>query len=230
MAKENIKIKLLNAIKEERSPVGALHLSKKHDLPPASIGRILLKLESNGYLQKVSNKGREITDAGKDYLEQQNQIQSKMKTANNIIFSVESLSKSKLLEVLEVRKILECKTAELACINATKEEIDKLDTIMLKHLYEIKHQRLGNEQDLNFHLSIAKMSGNKTMYQVLKLLLTEGNVYTKFSSVATSITQIQAKQHYNIVQSIKDINPELTCNLMIEHLNKVISDVKKYFP
>lgn len=229
MDNTDFELDLLNFMKEEQSPVGATYLSEKLHKPPATIGRILYDLEQNGYLAKVSNKGRSITRTGANYLEQQSAMHSKFSTARKIISFVEDTSKEKLLEILVIRKQLEGKAIELACINATDEEIRNLDAIMLEHVYEIRRGGLGNQQDLALHLAIAKMSRNTTLYQVLKLLLTDENAYTKFSSVSSDITHCQLKQHDKLVEAIQQRNSALAVSAMIEHLDQVTSDVQRYY-
>ena len=59
---------LLQTINEFNSPVGANYLSSKLDISPATIGRQLKKLEDNGYLTCIGNKGRVLTDKGKSFL------------------------------------------------------------------------------------------------------------------------------------------------------------------
>jgi len=229
MLEQNKTTTVLREIKNSGVPVGASFLSKKLAIPPATIGRILTKLDNEGLLQKVSNKGRQLTEEGDMYLAEQNLRNAKFKTANKLINLTESVSKDMLLEILEARILLEGRTVELACKNASDEHFHELDRIIFENIYEINRGGLGNEQDLQLHLAIAKMSGNTTIYQILKLILTEKNVYTKFSSVADSVKTGQLEQHGDIVQSIKDRDPVLAKAAIENHLKHVISSVEKYF-
>jgi len=231
MKNEQELIQVLTAIMEANTPVGATYLTTIINIPPATIGRIMQKLENDGMLEKVSNKGRILTAKGTAFIEGKRQREKKLKTADKIINIVESGSKSHLLEVLDIRKYLEGRTAELAAANASSDQLSALDEIMLEYLVEIRHGGLGNEQDLQFHLTIAWISGNTTIYQILKLLLTNDNAYTKFSSASiVKIKHLQLQNHESIVNAIKEHDAKKARKAMEDHLNQVIEDVNEYFP
>ena len=147
---KNKSVQLLKIISESGMPVGASFLSNKLQLPPASVGRLLYSLESQGYLQKISNKGRLLTEKGIRYLNQQEQFYNKITVAHNIIESVESPTKQKLFEILEIRIALEPISVSHACIYANSEDIAELHQILLAHRYDLQHGGIGNEQDLKF--------------------------------------------------------------------------------
>ena len=229
MANEFDTMKLFHTIKDSTIPLGAVCLSEKLNIPPATIGRILVKLEKDGLLEKVSNKGRQLTNKGIEYLIEEKTKNAKLKTANTLIHMVENSSKERLIEILDVRKILESKTIELACQNANEEDIEKLDNILADHCYVVRHGDLGSDEDLNLHLTIAKISKNKTIHHILKLILTEEDVYTKFSYLADHIKNIQLKQHSDLVEAIRCHDPEAGKIALEKHLDQVIFDVNRYY-
>lgn len=222
---------VLSAIKEAGGPVGATYLATVLPIPPATIGRMMQKLEQEGMLIKVSNKGRQLTDQGAAYLAAHEQREEKLHTANKLIHMVEGSSQTQLLEVLEIRRFLEGRSAELAAQNATPEQIKELDNIMLEYLVEMRHDGLGNEQNLRLHLNVAKISGNRTIYQILNLLLTNENAYTKFSSASMlDIKHEQLEHHENIVSAIKNHDGKGAKLAMERHIDQVISDILNYWP
>lgn len=230
MYKLDDELKLLNEFKNSNSAIGAIYLSKQLNMAQATIGRSMLKLEQKGYIEKISNKGRIITAKGLRYLDERQSQFSIQKIASNLVNMVENISKERLFEIIEIRKLLEQKTIELACYNATEEDILQLENILFEQVYDFKHGGLGSEQDLKLHLLIAKISGNCTMHQILKLLLTEDNVYTKFSFVAEHVKNLGSIQHKSLVEAIKEKNVELAKNVMLWHLEQVEEDVKLYMP
>lgn len=229
MTKSINKTDLLMEVKESNLPIGASYLSKKIGIPQATIGRMLTQLENEGLLEKISNKGRYLTNKGLLYLEKNNIIESKQKTADSLINSVEDISKERLLEILDVRKLLECRAIELACINSSDSELLELDNIMLQYICEVNQGGIGNKEDLALHLLIAKMSKNITIYQILELILTNNNAYTKFSCVADHVKNTQLMQHSDIVNSLKKRDRNLSKIAMEQHLNQVISDLEKNY-
>ena len=222
-------LEMLQLVQTSHMPVGAAYLSERMGLPQATVGRILLALEKKGYLEKVSNKGRLLTEQGVSYLAQQEQYHEKLRTARNIIETAESNEKHKLYEILEIRLALEGLSAENAAINATEEDMKQLDGIMLEHFYDLRRGGIGSEQDLQMHLKIAEMSGNQTLAQILRLLLTQENAYTKFSIVAPHITNMQIRQHTDIVESIRAREAQRAREAMVTHLRQVMEDVQNFY-
>ncbi len=136
------KTNLLMQFKEVNLPIGATYLCKRLDVPQATVGRMLTQMEKDGLLEKVGNKGRQLTAKGLAYLEKQCIIDSKKKVASSLISTVEDISKERLLEILDVRKLLECRAIEQACANVTSLEMKELDEIMLEYIYEVKQEML----------------------------------------------------------------------------------------
>lgn len=228
MPKRTRKIELLEIINSSPAPVGAIFLSEKMGIPSATVGRMLAELEQENLLEKFSNRGRQITEKGKQYLNAMNSHSNKKLAADKLIIMVQEISKERLLEVLEVRKLLESKTAETAAQQANAEQVQMLDDILFDYFYEIRHGRIGSEEDLRFHLSIAKMANNATIYQILKLILQEQNAYARFSDAAM-LNSMQVQKHTEILKAIKEKNPERAKDAMLDHLNQVIIDVQLYY-
>ena len=82
---KNLGIVILEAIKKKNSPLGATFLSQELNIPQASIGRELIRCEEKGWLKKVSNKGRQLTKAGLDYIEKAAIRHSKLETADKLV-------------------------------------------------------------------------------------------------------------------------------------------------
>ncbi|MDL2253964.1 FCD domain-containing protein [Ruminococcaceae bacterium OttesenSCG-928-I18] len=222
-------LKVLQEIDSIGIPVGAALLSTRLDIPQATVGRILSKLEKEGYLTKVSNKGRLLTEEGLSFLQHESQRKLKLKTADKLITMTTWKSKDKLLEILQVRKLLECQTAELACINGTEDQMEKLSAIMLGYSCEVNNGGLGNDQDLKLHMCIAEMSKNVTLNQMLSLLLTTENAYTDFSLAGEHVLNYRMNMHEKIVNSIKNRDVQNARAAMSEHLDQVISDVDTFY-
>ena len=220
---------ILKSVQDAGIPIGATYLSKELSIPPASIGRILTELEDEKLIEKVSNKGRVLTDKGRQFLTHAATVKAKEENATGLVKLIVSADKTTLMEILQIRKLLEGYTIQLACKNATEEEINRLERLMLEHLHLIRNGELGNQIDLEIHLAIADISRNKTLSQLLKIMLTGDNVYTKFSYVSDSIKHTQIKQHDTIIQAIREHDPDKGKIAMETHLDQVMNDLAKYF-
>jgi len=220
---------ILKMISETGLPVGAAYLSKQLSIPSATVGRLLAELDREGLVKKVSNKGRLITGKGERFLWEKELEKQKEQNANQLVQLITKSDKATMLEILQTRKLLEGYTVELACKNATESELNELEHLMLEHLHTVRQGGLGSQQDLEIHLTIAKVSRNQTIYQILKLMLMEGNVYTKFSYVSDNMKHTQVKQHDKIIQAIQERSVDRAKAALETHLDQIIEDVEEYF-
>lgn len=221
-------IRIMSVMSAVKIPVGAIYISQEINIPQASVGRILKELEDRGLIKKISNKGRVLTENGESYLKKKYEQKSKIDVALELAnLSHGDNIKEKLIEILEVRKLLEIKSVELACLNRTDSELTELELIYMGNVSEINDNKLGNEQDLKLHLKIAEMSHNKTLYNLSRLLLTENNAYTFFSIVTGDIKLAQLTHHEKLVEAIKNRDVEAARKTMEEHINRIIADVEK---
>jgi len=222
------KFLILSAIKDTEAPVGAMYLSQILALPQATVGRYLLKLEKEGYLKQVGNKGRVLTENGKKYLEDELVNQRREKTANNLISIVLGKEETHLEEVIAVRMLLEVYAVEQACLKATNEDLQKLDKIMLEYVREVRYGGSGDELDLQTHLTLAKISHNAVIYQILKIILTQDKAYVHFASASEKQGNILKclEQHEAIVNAVKNRNIKAAKEAMQAHLDKVMNDIK----
>lgn len=219
MYSQNETISILEAINKFSYPVGASYLCKELNYSQATIGRILLECEQQGVLEKVSNKGRIITEKGKEMLKSYYEKEKMLTTANNLIQHVGNATKEDLLEILAVRKLLEVKACKDACQYATDAEINELKGLLFDYIRERYNNNLGNEQDLKLHLKIAEMSKNKTILHIMTLILTSDNSYTTFALVSSSMDVDSSQWHKDIVEAIEKRDSEEAGNSMYKHLD-----------
>lgn len=217
---------LLYTIRDARQPVGATYLAEKLHIPQTSIGRILLQLEKDGLLTKMSNKGRCLTADGLKYLEQQKNQAFKMGAVENLLNSVESTSQKRLIEILEIRKLLEGQAAMEACKNATDSQLAELNESLEEYKSAIALGSIGNEEDMALHLTIARVSGNLAMYQILKIILTQENGYIKISEKMPGLNHAAADEHTQIINAILHRNAREAQLAMVHHLDSLICYVK----
>ncbi len=171
---------IMDTIRKVGLPVGAGYLSGELKIPPASIGRVLISLEKEGLLEKVSNKGRRLTDRGHRYMAEQEQLNAQKETLDIIIYMMNDTQKDRLMDILQARILLECYTVEMACKNATEENLHSLNALMLEYIYEVRQHGIASEQNLQMHLAIAELGGNQTVLQLLKLILVNDDLQRVF--------------------------------------------------
>jgi GntR family transcriptional repressor for pyruvate dehydrogenase complex len=132
------------------------------------------------------------------------------------------------LELIDARAIIETANAALAAERADEEDIARLEECIEKMRIKLRENDSLDNEDANFHLSIAEATHNKIqmhlMFSIYDLLKeTVGLCY--YDDEAQNIF----KQHSKIVEAIKDKDPQCAKDSMDEHLSYIKSLVKRFF-
>lgn len=230
MNKDNREITVLKEMSNLQKPIGAIYLSQKLEIPQGSLGRILNNLEYSGLLKKEQNKGRVITPKGEQYLEDSERRLNQLHSVETLINTPEEFSKKRLLEIVDMRITLECKTLESACQNITDAQIQEIEEIIIDNTYEVKKGLLGEATDLQLHLTLAKYSGNTTAYQIINLLLTQSHSFSRLADTRGTETDKLILQHEKILQSLKERDTISACEAMKVHLQQQITEIHLAYP
>ena len=224
----NFEYELLALIVKGDEPVGANSLALKLNTSQATIGRKLHELEFRGYLQKQSNKGRVITQNGREYYEELNNEELRRNRVNELLNESYVSSEGDLLDILHARRLIEREIGYLAAQNITIEECERLKKILAEQRREIKHGSLGDKQDLEFHSLLGKISGNKILAQMVELIMTQGLAYLEFSYIRKTFSTA-VNDHEEVLELLIKGDPDAAANSMVKHIDKITSEVKKYF-
>lgn len=123
-------------------------------------------------------------------------------------------------QIFEVRLSIESRTAYLAALNRTSEDMAELDTI-LKELKSHLDRNIEESlvPDLRFHIRIAKASGNP-LFPLLLEALSGFVTYVQFLSCKGDQVRKERALHFHesIAQAIKDQDPERARVEMESHL------------
>ncbi|WP_281524432.1 FadR/GntR family transcriptional regulator [Dolosigranulum pigrum] len=129
----------------------------------------------------------------------------------------------KLIEDLfELRFLLEPRMAELAAINANKEDIYELKEI--KKRIESEVEKRGSkhfELDIKFHSLIAEASGNLAMIQIVPIINQSIWLYNSNSYTSNKIKKEMIISHEEILEAIVLKKPESAYKAMEKHINTV---------
>ena len=129
---------------------------------------------------------------------------------------------SKIFELNEVRRILESGMAALAIQRATPEDIKKIKRSLtyLEKAYE--NQKLGDKENVEFHLSLAKSCHNSIYMHVLYALL---NLLQKAAFIGRSRllknpenAEIIMEHHREIFKAFIAKDPDRVSKAIIDHL------------
>lgn len=127
-------------------------------------------------------------------------------------------------EVLAARRMIEAEVAALAAKMATDSAIDAILVAVLE--MEKHHEdRSGNEQaDRNFHLAIARATGNSAMVGVIEYLWNQrGSLWHKLKEhfQTEELRQETLKDHRRILEAIAAHDPAAARKAMRAHLERV---------
>ena len=132
-----------------------------------------------------------------------------------------TLQGSALLELIVAREAVECKIAELAALNATKEDIARLKD----RIARLDQTGYTFEWNYDFHLAIAETAHNNVLYSLLQLLLQiRREVYARDYLSKKQLKRL-FEDHLSIVQAIESGDPEKARKVMRQH----ILDTRKAF-
>ena len=145
---------------------------------------------------------------------------------NNVLLPALILGKRDLVEVLEYRKIMEVGAIEMAVENATQEDIDKLEEIMVRMDSDDSEEKRFALDDLVFHMTIARATKNQ-------LIITDNDIIRDILNVSMkdivhNLGRRDGKYyHHKILDALKRRDKQAAVDLMREHVITTIERIKE---
>lgn len=103
-----------------------------------------------------------------------------------------SMDNNSLKDIFEIRQVIECKSAELAALHATADDLAQIRKALAKMPAAARSGKLRhyNELDVQFHYAVAKCTHNQILITIQELLsdLVEG-------SISMGLTPLNALEH-----------------------------------
>jgi GntR family transcriptional repressor for pyruvate dehydrogenase complex len=133
-------------------------------------------------------------------------------------FVVDMHNDRSLVELLEVRRILEPAAAVLATARATEEQLDALETIIGQVDADTPVEELV-AQDLEFHASLAQVGGNEYLAGLLASLSSKTVRIRVWRGLTQSgSVQRTLDEHAGIVAAVRSRDPYLVQALVVAHI------------
>lgn len=141
------------------------------------------------------------------------------------LIPVIALTKTDLRNVLELRMVVEGKTAALAAERRSEEILRELKDIYRRHSDSGSLEDAAS-LDFSFHYTIAKATGNPLIEQVFSIL------YDTYSKAFHDIVEAMGKEralhfHGLIIQAIENRDARLAGEAMDEHVQETIEFLEK---
>ncbi|MEH7107877.1 FadR/GntR family transcriptional regulator [Bacillus sp. JJ1764] len=142
------------------------------------------------------------------------------------------MNKHEIVQLLEVRMILETGTVVAAAKRRTEQHLLRMEAALQAMYKSIGDEELGEKADLEFHMILAEAAQNHllmTLMQNVSELMAESMRETRrlwlFSKQAT--TEQLYQEHVAIYNAVKNQDEEAARNLMVVHLENVEEILEK---
>lgn len=222
-------------IHKSDTPVGSGYLSRElrkygWEVSEATAGRILALFDSKGYTTRVSFQGRILTPEGYAYLKELEEKKVRSEQGMEFMKVLDTRTMEELIDILVARRAIEREIARLAAIHATEDEIKELWRIQRLQQEKAAYWKSGAaEQDVAFHRILAKSSRNKVLEGAMELIRQDGQLAPVLEYIRKEVHSVVSLDHERIAQAIEQHNPDMAEKAMVEHLENLIQDVKKYW-
>ncbi len=187
-------------------------LARQYRVGRSTVREALSLLKARGMIQSVQGDGTYVAD---------NQAHS-LGLAQNAVLA----SATELLQLLQVRKIVEVGCISLATQFRTQANVDELDRVVQHMKHSVGNEEVSQGYDLNFHLAIARATQNPLLQQMMEgisatMMRTIRDtrklwLYSERESAARLF-----EEHRLMYQAIVDHDHQTATDTMARHLDKV---------
>ena len=180
-------------------------LSEKFGVSRSNIREAIQKLEFYGILISKPQSGTFIADIGSIAMD-------------GMLAEILRLEEPDFKSLVETRILLELKTVRLAALRRTDEDLKLLKNALDAYAQKVENKEDAVEEDLLFHLAIARASGNSTLKTFMLIITPE--IITNFEKYHVCDTNQSFKgiqEHTEIFEAIRDQNPQLAKEKMKIH-------------
>ena len=180
-------------------------LSEKFGVTRGNIREAIQKLEYYGLLKSIPQSGTFVANIG-------------VIAMNGMIDDILSLQEPDFKSLVETRILLELKTARLAALRRTEEDLVRIKQALDAFTEKVRKGEDAVQEDLLFHLAIAKASGNSTMNTFMLSITPE--IITNFEKYHVCDEDQALKgiqEHTDIYNAIVEQNPKLAKEMMKIH-------------
>lgn len=180
-------------------------LAEKFGVSRRSIHAAIQKLESYGILKSIPQSGTFIPNIGSIAM-------------NGMVTDLLNLGLPSFKSLVETRILLELKAVKSAAKKRTEEDLINIKKALDAHVKKLSSGQDAVQEDLLFHLAIAKASDNVTMNQIMIAITPQIIVdFKKYHVDYNQLDELRIKEHTEIYEAIKEQNPKLAKKRMKQH-------------
>lgn len=180
-------------------------LSDKFEVSRSNVREAINKLEFYGILKSMPQSGTFIANIG-------------VIAMNGMIDDILSLGEPDFKSLVETRILLELKTVRLAALRRTESDLEQIENALNAFKNKVLNGEDAVQEDLLFHLAIAKASGNSSinafMLKITPEIITN---FKKYHVCDVDQSHSAIKEHEAIFEAIKKQNTQEAKQKMKEH-------------
>ena len=182
-------------------------LSEKFGVTRSNVREAIQKLEFYGLLNSIPQSGTFVANIG-------------VIAMNGMIEDILRLEEPDFKSLVETRILLELKTVRLASLRRTDEDLKKIKNALDAYTTKVLEGKDAVQEDLLFHLAIAKASGNSTMNTfMLKITPEIITNFEKYHVCDKGMAKLGIEEHNEIYKAIKKQDPVMAKQKMKEHFS-----------
>lgn len=186
-------------------------LSEQLKVSRASVREAIRALESQGLLQIRPGEGTYVA--------------ASVEALVHPFASALLREKEALLEIFEVRKILEPEIAAMAAERAIPIEVQEMADILEKQAREIAEGGTGVEADTAFHSALAKAAKNTLLLRLTDAIV-DSLRESRERSLQTGDRPVRSLAgHYKILEAVKVGDPVGARRAMLTHLEEIEQNI-----
>ncbi|MEM5538466.1 FadR/GntR family transcriptional regulator [Olleya sp. AS48] len=184
-------------------------LSEMFEVSRSSVREAIQKLEFYGLLKSIPQSGTFVANIGVIAL-------------NGMIEDILRLEDPDFKSLVETRILLELKTVRLAALRRTDEDLEKMKSALDAYKNKVINKEDAVQEDLLFHLAIARASRNSTMNTFMLIITPEIITnFEKYHVCDKNLSETAIKEHELIFEAIKNQDPIEAKQAMKNHFNEL---------
>ncbi|MFD0835326.1 FadR/GntR family transcriptional regulator [Mariniflexile aquimaris] len=170
-------------------------LSEKFGVSRGVVREAIQKLEFYGLLKSIPQSGTFVANVGAIAM-------------NGIVDDIIQLKKPDFKALVETRILLELKTVKLASLRRTPEDLKAIKEALNAYTEKVLNNEDAVQEDLLFHLAIAKASKNSTINTFMLSITPEIIInFAKYHVCDVELARTGIDEHTAIYEAIKNQDP-----------------------
>ncbi len=182
-------------------------LSEKFEVSRGMVREAIQKLEFYGLLESKPQSGTFVANIG-------------IIALNGMIDDILRLEEQDFKSLVETRILLELKTVKLASLRRSEEDLAHIKEMLDAYEKKALSGEDAVQEDLLFHLAIAKASGNGTMNKFMLTITPQIIIdFGKYHVCDKNQAVLGIAEHKAIYEAIKEQNPDIARQKMKDHFS-----------